>query len=303
VKLTPEIKPARHLRNLLAGSHAHIGPGVATALHAKLAQRAGFEVMFTTGSGIANTFLGLPDVGLATMTEVVMVVRRIVQATSLPVIADADTGYGNHLNVYRTVQELEHAGVAGLIIEDQWTPKRCGHFTNKRVISSEEMVQKIKAAQAARLDPDLVLIARTDSVSIEGLEGALHRGQAYARAGADVVFIEAPTTIDAIARIPPAIPVPCMINMVEGGLTPIVRIDQLEALGFKLVVYGNVALRVAAKAVQRAFKRLVDEGSSIALIDEMIGWDERQDIVGLPFWEQLDQAARTEDMAGVEPTP
>ena len=212
MKLSNEIKPGRRLRHLLVGTRAYIGPGVATALYAKLAERAGFEVMFTTGSGIANTFLGLPDVGLATMTEVVTAVRRIVQATSLPVIADADTGYGNQLNVYRTVQELEHAGVAGLIIEDQWTPKRCGHFANKRVIPSEEMVQKIKAARAARSDPDLVLIARTDSVSVEGLEHALHRGQAYARAGADVVFIEAPTTIDEIARIPPAIPVPCMIN-------------------------------------------------------------------------------------------
>lgn len=258
--------------------------------------------MFTTGSGIANTWLGLPDVGLATMTEVAGVVRRIAQATTLPVIADADTGYGNHLNVYRTVQEFEHAGVAGMIIEDQWTPKRCGHFDNKRVIPTGEMLQKIDAARAARLDPDLVLIARSDAAAVEGLDSAISRGRAYALAGADMVFIEAPTTRDDLAKIPASIPAPCMINMVEGGLTPIMPIDELARFGFKLAVYGNVALRMSIRAVQRAFNVLLAEGSSESLIAEMVGWDERQNLAGLSFWEELDKKVRAAG-AGEEPTP
>jgi 2-methylisocitrate lyase-like PEP mutase family enzyme len=263
-----------------------VAPGVTNPLYARLAEREGFEAVFTTGAGIANTLLGLPDIGLVTLSEVVSATRNIVDAVHIPVIADIDTGYGNHLNVLRTVSAIEEVGAAGLFIEDQVAPKKCGHFEGKRVIGAEEMVQKIVAAVRARVDPDFVLIARTDALAVEGIDSAIRRGQLYAKAGADLVFVEAPRTLDELATIPPNIPVPCMANMVEGGLTPLVSAAELERFGFKLVVYANLALRVAARSVQRAFRVLRSDGSSAAVDAEIMPWNERQDLVGLPKWQE-----------------
>ena len=279
---------AQRLRELLAGPDLVVVPGVTGAFYARLAEQAGFEAIFTTGAGIANTLLGVPDIGLTTMTEVVTITRHVVDAVSIPVIADADTGYGNHLNVVRTVKELERAGVAGLFIEDQVAPKRCGHFDRKRVVPVREMAEKIVAATMARENPDLVLIARTDAIAVEGLEAALERARCYVEAGADIIFVEAPRSIEEMARIPGAVAVPCMINLVEGGRTPILPATELAAMGFKLAVYANLALRTAAQAVERAFKVLREEGHSSSLIDEIFSWQKRQATVGLPEWERLD---------------
>jgi 2-methylisocitrate lyase-like PEP mutase family enzyme len=278
----------RALRAELSRPGVCLLPGVASALDARLAERAGFRTVFTTGAGIANATLGIPDLGLTTMTEICTVTARIADAVGIPVIADADTGYGNHLNAMRTAAEFERAGVAGLVIEDQVSPKRCGHFEGKRVVTPQEMVEKIAAVRAGRRDPDLVLVARTDAIAPNGFADALERANLYLEAGADVAFVEAPRDADELAAIPREVSGPCLVNMVEGGVTPILPAAELGALGFKFVLYANLALRVAAHSVQRAFRTLALEGSSRSLGDAMLGWDERQELVGLPRWRELD---------------
>lgn len=290
------------LRESLSCPGLLIVPGVANALYARLAERAGFEAVFATGAGIANTVLGLPDLGLATMTEIVATIRNVVSAVGIPVIADADTGYGNHLNVTRTVQELEHAGVAALVLEDQVSPKRCGHFEGKQVVPAEEMVEKIVAAVRARRDPSLTIIARTDAIAVEGLESGLERARAYAAAGADVLYVEAPRTIEELAAIPPALPLPCLADMVEGGLTPLLPSHELEQMGYKIALYANLALRAGAHAVAQAFATLRREGTSAALMNEMLTWEERQGLVGLPEWEWLDRSIAQEAQSVLDRT-
>jgi 2-methylisocitrate lyase-like PEP mutase family enzyme len=283
-------RPRRRLRTMLAEPGIQVVPGVANALYAKLAEQAGFEAVFSTGAGIANTVLGVPDLGLTTMSEVVEMTRNIAAAVEIPVIADADTGYGNHLNVTRTVRELERAGVAALTLEDQVAPKKCGHFEGKQVVSIREMVEKLVAATTARSDPDLVIVARTDAIAVEGLERTLERARAYVAAGADVIFADAPATIEELEAIPAGVPgIPCLADMVEGGKTPLVPAAELERMGYKLVLYANLALRLAARAVAHGFETLRREGTSARLLDQMLTWEERQGLVGLPEWEDLDQ--------------
>lgn len=282
------------LRELLRGPGITVAPGVTNAFYAKLAERAGFNLLFTTGAGIANTYLGVPDLGLTTMTEVMEVTRHVVESTSLPVIADGDTGYGNHVNVMRTTREMEHAGVAGFFIEDQVAPKKCGHFEGKQVVPAEEMVQKIVAARRARTNPDLVLIARTDAIATEGLDSAIQRARLYAAAGAEVIFVEAPRNVEELAAIPKHVPVPCLVNLVEGGKTPLLALGELEQMGYRLAVYANLALRMAAAGVQRAFETLIREGTSESLIPEMLSWADRQETVGLSAWRALDSEVADE---------
>lgn len=292
----------RQLRDLLARPAMVVIPGATDALTARLAQEVGFPAVYATGAGIANSLLGLPDVGLTTMTEIVDQVRRMVDAVTLPIIADADTGWGNPLNVIRTVGEFERAGVAGLQLEDQVSPKRCGHFAGKEVIPAGEMVQKLRAAATARDNPDLVLIARTDSLATHGIEEAIARGRAYAAAGADLIFVEAPTTREQLALLPRAVPAPLVVNMTEGGVTPLLDAGELAALGYKVVLYPNTALRVAMQAVREALARLREDGSSRALLERLVGWQERQRIVRLPEIEALERAfARPHE--GADPPP
>lgn len=211
----------QRLKELLARRAAVTVPGAANALFARVIEELGFEAVYVTGAGIANMLLGAPDVGLTTMTEVRDTAAAIAEAVSVPIIVDADTGYGNAVNVVRTVRALERAGAAGIQIEDQVFPKKCGHFAGKDVIAREEMVQKIKAAVDTRHDQSLQIIARTDAYAVEGLERALERAQAYVAAGADATFVEAPTTLEELARIPKALDVPQVANIVFGGKTPI----------------------------------------------------------------------------------
>lgn len=289
------------LRAALAAPGLVVVPGVTNAFDARLAERAGFPALFTTGAGIANTLFGWPDLGLLTMTEIVDANRRIAAAVGIPVLADADTGYGNHLNAWRTVQELERAGVGGLVIEDQVTPKRCGHFEGKAVVPVHEMVEKLVAARRARRDSDLVLVARTDAIAVEGFAAAIARARAYVAAGADVVFVEAPQTVEQLEAIPSLVPAPCLLNIVEGGKTPMLPPERLEQLGYKVALYANLALRLGGAAVERAFATLAVERSSASLTGELLSWERRQETVGLGDWQELDASIAAEAASAPPP--
>ncbi|MCL5950264.1 MAG: isocitrate lyase/phosphoenolpyruvate mutase family protein [Chloroflexi bacterium] len=277
------------LRKRLSEPRILVVPGAADALTASIIQSCGFEAVYFTGGGFANSSLGVADVGLTTMSETVAQVQRIADAVNIPLIVDADTGYGGPLNVIRTVREIERAGAAAIQLEDQITPKRCGHFEGKTVISTQEMVKKVQAAVDTRRDPLLVIIARTDARASEGLEGALDRGRAYAAAGADMIFVEALESLEELRSTPQLLPVPVMVNMVEGGKTPLLDAKELEAMGYRLVLFANTALRVAVKAVQDSMRVLRLEGTSRSLLDRMINWEERQRLVRLPELQTLDE--------------
>jgi len=282
------MSPGRRLHQLFVEPGAFIMPGAPNALTARIIQEAGFKVLLFTGAGFANTELAVPDLGLTTMTEVVQQVGRITEVVEIPVVADADTGYGNPLNVRRTVRELERAGAAAIVLEDQTWPKRCGHFEGKQVIDREEMTAKIKAAVDARQNPDTVIIARTDARAVFDIQEAIDRANAYALAGADATFVEAPRSVEELALIPKSIAVPQMANMVEGGKTPILPTKELEAMGFKLIAYANAALRGAIRGMQLVLSGLARDGTTQAVLEHMVAWEERQRLVGLPQYNALE---------------
>ncbi|MFN8535246.1 MAG: oxaloacetate decarboxylase [Dehalococcoidia bacterium] len=285
----PAQSRAAALRARLAKPEILVVPGAADALTARLIGEAGFAAVYATGAGIANVLLGLPDLGLTTMTEIVDQVRRIGDAVEIPLIADADTGFGNPLNVRRTVREIERAGAAGIQLEDQVSPKRCGHFAGKDVIDADEMVQKVRAACDARQDPDTIIVARTDAIAVLGVEEAIRRARLYHDAGADVIFVEAPTDRDTFAALPRQIDAPLLANMTEGGRSPLLPASELQAMGYKIALFPNTALRLALKAVQSGLQTLAADGGSAALLDRLLPWDERQRVVGLPEYEQLER--------------
>ncbi len=273
------------LKALLARRAAVTVPGAANALFARVIEDLGFEAVYVSGAGIANMLLGVPDVGLTTMTEVSETIAAIADVVSVPIIVDADTGYGNAVNVVRTVRTLERAGAAGIQIEDQVFPKKCGHFAGKDVIAAEEMVQKIKAAVDARRDPSLQIIARTDARAVEGLERALDRAQAYVAVGADATFVEAPASLEELARIPQALDVPQVANIVFGGKTPDPGRDKLAELGFSIVLYANAALQAALKASYDVLSVLKAEGSLHSVADRLASFEERQRAVAKDEWD------------------
>ncbi|MGA9324152.1 MAG: oxaloacetate decarboxylase [Xanthobacteraceae bacterium] len=275
----------QRLKELLARRAAVTVPGAANALFARVIEELGFEAVYVTGAGIANMLLGAPDVGLTTMTEVRDTAAAIAEAVSVPIIVDADTGYGNAVNVVRAVRALERAGAAGIQIEDQVFPKKCGHFAGKDVIAREEMVQKIKAAVDTRHDQSLQIIARTDAYAVEGLERALERAQAYVAAGADATFVEAPTTLEELARIPKALDVPQVANIVFGGKTPDPGREKLAELGFSIVLYANAALQAALKASYDVLSVLKSEGSLRSVSDRLASFEERQRTVAKDEWD------------------
>ncbi len=281
--------PMALLRKILQDPEILIAPGAHNAFTAKIIEQAGFKAVYMTGSGAAMDLLGLPDLGFLTMSEMVAHARNIVQATSLPVIADADTGYGNALNVMRTVREYEGAGVAGLHIEDQVAPKRCGHFSGKEVISREEMIGKIKAALDSRRDQNLVVIARTDARAVLGLQEAIERGVAYAEAGADMIFVDAPESAEELSLIARSIPAPLMANLSEGGKTPLLSAKELQDMGYKLVIYPRSAAGAAAKAIQELMAVLKRDGTTEKYLDRIISFEGRNQITGLAYYRELDK--------------
>jgi 2,3-dimethylmalate lyase len=271
----------KQLRKLLDASEILLAPGAYDALTAKLVVGAGFSAVYATGAGIANSQYGFSDVGLTTMTEILQQVQKIVDAVDCPVVADIDTGFGNFLNVMRTVKSFERVGVAAIQLEDQIFPKKCGHFEGKDVIGCEEMVGKVKAAADARIDADLVLIVRTDSRAVHGIDSAIERAHLYIEAGADAIFVEAPTSKEELSRIASEISAFKVANMVEGGKTPLCEAGELQKMGYDMVIYANSALRAAVKAIQRILAHLKENGSTSAVLDHIITMEERNRITGL----------------------
>src|SRR3984893_12267483 len=276
------------LRELLAQPDLIVAPGAYDALSARLIAQAGFPAVYMTGFGTAASVLGQPDVGLLTMSEMVSRAAAIAAviasvAGDLPLIADADTGNGNPINVWRTIREYERAGVAGLHIEDQVWPKKCGHMEGKQVIPMDEMVQKVRAAVDARQDPDFVIIARTDANAVNGLEDALRRGRAYRDAGADVIFIEAPRSIEELQAIAQAFPdVPLLYNWAESGKTPLLSLEEIAALGFKLVIFPVSLLFAATHALLDLLKVLKQGQTPTAYAERMVSFSQFTDQIGLP---------------------
>jgi 2-methylisocitrate lyase-like PEP mutase family enzyme len=280
-------RPGARVRALLR-HRPLVLPGCSDALTARIAAGVGFEAIYATGAGIANSLLGSPDVGLTTMTEVLDEVARITDAVDVPVIADIDTGFGNAINARRTVRAFERVGVGGVQIEDQVFPKRCGHFDRKAVIELDEFLGKLQAVLDARADPDVVVIARTDVLAVDGLEAAVERATRFVEVGADLVFVEGPPDLETLAALPRRIDAPLVANMVEGGRTPLLSASELAELGYAVVLFANTALRVAARAARDALTELRRTGDASVLQDRMLGWDERQALVGLPEIEALE---------------
>ena len=277
------MKASTRLRTLLGAGDVIVAPGVWDGLSSRLVARAGFSAVYATGGGIARS-MGYPDLGLLSLSEIVDRLANIVEHAGVPVIADADTGYGNALNTQRAVREFERAGVAALHLEDQTFPKRCGHYDDKSVISASEMAQKLRAARDATGDADLVLIARTDALAIEGLDAAIARAHVYAAAGADVIFVEAPVSIDQIETIAHRVPQPKLINMFQGGKTPLVPVARLKALGYQIVIIPSDMQRAAIRAMDDVLAALARDGSCAALADRMATFKEREDVVDTAGW-------------------
>lgn len=289
--LSGPISARTRLRELVAGPGPLVAPGAYDALSARLIEQAGFDVVYMTGFGTTASLIGRPDVGLLTATEMIDNARRIVAAVDVPVIADADTGYGNAINVVRTVQAYEQAGVAAIHLEDQVTPKKCGHMSGKEVIPEAEMTGKIRAAVAARRDPDLVLIARTDAAAAEGLDAAIARARDYAAAGADVLFVEAPTTEEAIAQVADELKgvAPLVFNWAEGGRTPAIPLQRIAELGFSLVLYPIGTLLAATTGIQALLATLRAEGTPASAMAGLPTFGGFTDLIGLPEVHELER--------------
>ena len=279
----------RKLKRLLARRQLLIAPGVFDGLSARLVEEAGFEAIYLSGGAVARS-MGVPDIGLVTMSEVIERAVQVVAAVKIPVIADADTGYGNALNLVRAVREFERAGVAAIHIEDQVTPKRCGHLEGKEVISLAEMEKKLAAALQSRSDPDFIIIGRTDSRAIHGLDDAIQRGKSFAKLGVDAVFVEAPQSEKELETIARSITeVPLMVNMFKGGKTPLLPASRLEEMGFRIAIFPSESQRAAIYAMREALAMLKRDGSTEAMDDRLTTFKERDRIVGLEEWERLER--------------
>lgn len=284
------MKTTKMLREMLNSGEPFLTAGANDALSAVIAERAGFKAVTMGGYLATAVSLARPDIGLMTMTEMAEQARRICAVTNIPLIADADNGHGNVLNVIRTIQELENAGAAGVVLEDQVMPKRCGHMAGKKVIPMEEHVQKIRAAVYARKDPDFIIIGRTDARQAHGLDDAIARAKAYAEAGADVVFVEAQESMEELERIPKEIKgVPLVVNMIEGGRTPLLSKDELGKMGYQVIFYNLGSLYSQAKAIQDYCEYVIAHGTSAGFTGPMVNFDEFNSIVGLPELRELEE--------------
>jgi len=275
------------LRELIARPGAVMAPGVADALNAKLVKRHGFEAIYMTGAGTTAVRLGMPDVGLLTMTEMIDNAARIADASGLPLIADADNGYGGVLNVRRTVQGYERAGAAAMHLEDQVIPKRCGHLAGKQLVPVEEMTAKLRAAADARSDADFVLIARTDAIAVEGFDAALERAGRYREAGADVLFVEAPNA-EQLPKIAPRLGGPLLYNMATSGKTPFLPKEEIERLGFKIIIYPNWVMLAAIRAASEVLATLKETGTIAGIASEVPSFREFFDLLGMPEVQELE---------------
>lgn len=285
----PIAERRRDFRSRCERRDALIVPGAGNALTARIIEDAGFEAIYVTGAGVANTLLGAPDLGLVTMSELAATTAAISEITRKPLIVDIDTGYGNALNTYRTLRVIERAGAFAVQIEDQVFPKKCGHFQGKAVIPLEEAVSKVKAALDARDDPNLMVIARTDARSVDGFEAALDRAEAFVEAGADMTFVEAPETLEELRTITERLSVPQVANMVVGGKTPLTPRAELAGMGYAMVLYANAALQAAMRSMSEVLGALHRDGDVGAVVDRLAGFDERQRLVAKADYDALDR--------------
>jgi 2-methylisocitrate lyase-like PEP mutase family enzyme len=281
------LSTGRLLRAKLAERRGLLVPGAANALSARIIEDLGFEAVYLTGAGVTNSFWGMPDLGFITLTEIAQHTVTVREAVNIPVLIDAETAFGNALNVRHCVRVLERAGADAIQIEDQTMPKKCGHFSDKSVIAVEEMAGKIKAAVDARSSDDFLIIARTDAIAVEGFEPAIERARRYIEAGADVTFVEAPERADDIRKIPQRLAVPQVINVVVGGKTPVFAQDELARMGFGLVLYANVALQGAIAGMQAALKQLRTSGRMEEASELVASFAERQRLVKKALFDAL----------------
>ena len=277
------------MRRLLVPGAGHLMPGVANALAARVVEAAGYDMMMVSGAAVANTYLGVPDLGLVSVTELAGHVAAIRDVVSIPLLVDADTGFGNAINTRRTVKLLERAGANAIMLEDQTYPKRCGHFEGKEVVPRAEMVSKLKAAVDARVDGDLMILARTDARAVEGFEAALDRARAYQEAGADFLFIEAPLTREELLAIPREVPGIHLCNMVIGGKTPLLPRAELAAAGYSVICYANAALQASLLAMEEVLRHLHEEGSIAGAEGKLMMFAERQQVLDAEHYKALEK--------------
>jgi 2-methylisocitrate lyase-like PEP mutase family enzyme len=287
--MTDQPGKAATLRELVAEEQTLVAPGVYDAVSAKLVQRAGFGCAYLSGSGVSGSGMGLPDIGLASFTEVLGRLGVIADATDLPVIADGDTGYGGVLNVVRTVREFERHGAAAIQLEDQVFPKRCGHEEGRRCIPAAEMVDKLHAATDSRRSGDFLVIARTDARTSEGLSAAIDRGNLYAQAGADVVFVESPESVEEMRAIRAGVSAPLLANMVEGGWTPLLSRAELTEIGFQVAIFPNALLRFVCKQSEEFLARFNETGETVSQLPRMYSHGELFALFDFPAWAELEK--------------
>ena len=277
----------RQFRQLLTPGAGHLMPGAANALAARVIESTGHKMLMVSGAAVANTYLGVPDIGLVSLSELAGHVSAIRDVVGIPMLVDGDTGFGNAINVVHTIKVLERAGANAIMLEDQTFPKRCGHFEGKEVVSKFEMVQKLKAAVDAREDDNMMILARTDARSIEGLEGAIERALAYKEAGADFLFIEAPVSVDEMIAIPREVPGVHVCNLVIGGKTPLLSQKELADMGYSVVLYANIALQASLLAMEKCLTHLHDHGSILGVEDQLMMFKERQKMVNADHFNAL----------------
>ena len=277
------------MRRELRPGAGHIMPGVANALAARVVEASGYRMMMVSGAAVANTYLGVPDLGLVSVTELAGHVAAIRDVVNIPMLVDADTGFGNAINTRRTVKLLERAGANAIMLEDQTYPKRCGHFEGKDVVPQAEMVAKLKAAVDARVDPDLMILARTDARAVEGFPAALERARAYQEAGADFLFIEAPLSVDELLAIPREVPGVHLCNMVIGGKTPLLPRDELAKAGYAVICYANAALQASLLAMQEVLRHLNEKGSIEGIESRLMMFADRQRVLDAEHYKHLEE--------------
>ena len=281
--------PRQILRQLLKRNKLLVAPGCFDGLSARLVEEAGFEAAYLSGGAVARS-MGLPDIGLVTMSETIERAAQVVLAIKIPVIADADTGYGNAVNLVRTVREFERAGVAAIHIEDQITPKRCGHLEGKEVIALAEMEKKLQAALATRADPDFCIIARTDARGVNGFDDAIRRGKAFAKLGVDALFVEAPQSERELEEIPRQLPdVPLLVNVFKGGKTPMLPVERLQQMGYRIAIYPSETQRAGIHAMRMALGLLKREGTTESMDAALTTFKERDQVVGLDDWQKIER--------------
>ena len=277
------------LKQLLKRNKLLVAPGCFDGLSARLVQEAGFEAAYLSGGAVARS-MGIPDIGLVTMSESIDRAVQVVAAINIPIIADADTGYGNAVNLVRSVREFERAGVAAIHIEDQITPKRCGHLDGKEVISLSEMAKKLEAALATRTDPDFCIIARTDARGVNGFDDAVKRANAFAKLGVDAIFFEAPQSEDELAEIPQRVPnIPLLVNVFKGGKTPMLPMERLEKMGYRIAIYPSETQRAAIHAMRTALSTLKREGTTESIDAALTTFKDRDKVVGLDDWNKIER--------------